>query len=109
MPAKSSFTRSVPPLHEIADIVQISQGDADKIKQYKFFLLSYLEDVRGTSDVHGFGVVSSRGGSKFSAGVREVHSCDVVGFHSYGVGTWMWFGKFSEERKEHSGERKEHS
>ncbi len=71
MPAKSSFTRSVPPLHEIADIVQISQGDADKIKQYKFFLLSYLEDVRGTSDVHGFGVVSSRGGGGGASSLQE--------------------------------------
>ena len=59
MPAKSTFTRCVPPLHEIADITQVSQGDAEKIKQYKMFLLSYLEDIRGTPDAHGCAVVSS--------------------------------------------------
>ena len=48
MPSNTSFMRSVPPLHEIADINQLSRGDPDKVWQYKEFLLAYLEEVRGS-------------------------------------------------------------
>ncbi|XP_053384249.1 transforming growth factor-beta receptor-associated protein 1-like [Mercenaria mercenaria] len=53
MPSSSSFQRSMPGLHEIADINQLARGDQNVISQYKTFLITYLEDIRGTKDSHG--------------------------------------------------------
>ncbi|CAH1787439.1 unnamed protein product [Owenia fusiformis] len=44
MPQRSSFTRSVPSLHDIADVRQLARNDATTIKTYKEFLMSYLEE-----------------------------------------------------------------
>jgi hypothetical protein len=46
LPADSDFTRSVPPLHEMADITQIAKSDPAKTQAFKDFLVSYLEDLR---------------------------------------------------------------
>lgn len=54
MPSTSSFQRSVPSLHEIADINQLSHGNQDAVMEYKHFLRNYLEDIRGTKDALGF-------------------------------------------------------
>ena len=48
IPASSNFVRSIPPLHEIADINQLARGDKVKVQEFKDFLLRYLEVVRGT-------------------------------------------------------------
>lgn len=48
IPASSDFVRSIPPLHEIADINQLARGDRVKVQEFKDFLLRYLEGVRGT-------------------------------------------------------------
>lgn len=54
MPSGSTFQRSMPALHEIADINQLSQGKQDVISEYKVFLIEFLEDIRETKDAHGF-------------------------------------------------------
>ncbi|XP_060603083.1 transforming growth factor-beta receptor-associated protein 1-like [Ruditapes philippinarum] len=53
MPSSSNYQRSMPALHEIADINQLARGDQNVISQYKTFLITYLEDIRGTKDSHG--------------------------------------------------------
>lgn len=53
MPSESGFQRSMPALHEIADVNQLARGDHNVISQYKTFLILYLEDIRGTKDSHG--------------------------------------------------------
>ena len=53
MPSNSNYQRSMPALHEIADINQLARGDQNVISQYKTFLIAYLEDIRGTKDSHG--------------------------------------------------------
>jgi AraC-like DNA-binding protein len=77
MPAKTTFTRTVPPLHEIADITQISQSNQEKIQQYKMFLLSYLEDMHGTSDAYGCALEIDTALLKLYA---ETNSGDLVSF-----------------------------
>ncbi|KAI0227374.1 Transforming growth factor-beta receptor-associated protein 1 [Lamellibrachia satsuma] len=48
IPGSSDFIRSIPPLHEIADINQLARGDQGKVQEFKDFLLRHLEGVRGT-------------------------------------------------------------
>ena len=38
----------MPPLHEIADVNQLTRGKEDLLKKYKKFLCSYLYDIKGT-------------------------------------------------------------
>lgn len=52
--SNSSFTRCAPPLHEIADINQLCRGNEDLIMQYKDFLCSYLEEIKGTKLAVGY-------------------------------------------------------
>lgn len=54
LPSNSSFTRCAPPLHEIADINQLCRGNEDLIMQYKDFLCSYLEEIKGTKLAVGY-------------------------------------------------------
>ncbi|KAM6178702.1 transforming growth factor-beta receptor-associated protein 1 [Rhynchocyon petersi] len=54
LPTSSSFTRSHPPLHEYADLNQLTQGDQEKIAQCKRFLMSYLNEVRSTEVANGY-------------------------------------------------------
>ncbi|XP_006736514.1 transforming growth factor-beta receptor-associated protein 1 [Leptonychotes weddellii] len=54
LPTSSSFTRSHPPLHEYADLNQLTQGDQDKMAKCKRFLMSYLNEVRSTEVANGY-------------------------------------------------------
>ncbi|XP_043926934.1 transforming growth factor-beta receptor-associated protein 1 [Protopterus annectens] len=54
MPSTSMFTRSHPPLHEYADLNQLTQGDQEKITKCKHFLMSYLNEVRSTDVANGY-------------------------------------------------------
>ncbi|KAH3886109.1 transforming growth factor-beta receptor-associated protein 1-like [Dreissena polymorpha] len=54
MPSTSNFQRSVPGLHEIADVNQLARGDKQVVEEYKNFLRRYLEDIRGTVNARGF-------------------------------------------------------
>ncbi|XP_006883903.1 PREDICTED: transforming growth factor-beta receptor-associated protein 1 [Elephantulus edwardii] len=54
LPTSSSFTRSHPPLHEYADLNQLTQGDQEKMAQCKRFLMSYLNEVRSTEVANGY-------------------------------------------------------
>ena len=45
-----NFTRSVPPLHDIADIHQLSKGDSEVVEKLQRFLIEYLEFIRGAGD-----------------------------------------------------------
>ena len=54
LPKSISFTRSVPPLHEIADINQLSRSDQTVKEAYRQFLQQFLEDIRGTNLTHGY-------------------------------------------------------
>lgn len=54
LPTSSSFTRSHPPLHEYADLNQLTQGDQEKVAKCKRFLMSYLDEVRGTEAVRSY-------------------------------------------------------
>ncbi|XP_032981018.1 transforming growth factor-beta receptor-associated protein 1 [Rhinolophus ferrumequinum] len=53
LPTCSSFTRSHPPLHEYADLNQLTQGDQEKVAKCKRFLMSYLNEVRSTEVANG--------------------------------------------------------
>ena len=68
MPSGTSFHRSVPALHEFADINQLSKGNDSVKMQYKDFLRNYLEDIRGTKDGHGFKQVNIKVLGNFSKG-----------------------------------------
>ena len=46
LPADADFNRSVPPLHEMADVTQITRNDAGKINAVTAFLVEYLESYR---------------------------------------------------------------
>ena len=46
LPADADFNRSVPPLHEMADVTQITRNDADKMAAVTQFLVEYLEAFR---------------------------------------------------------------
>uniref|UniRef100_A0A8C9KAP7 Transforming growth factor beta receptor associated protein 1 n=1 Tax=Panthera tigris altaica TaxID=74533 RepID=A0A8C9KAP7_PANTA len=54
LPTSSSFTRSHPPLHEYADLNQLTQGDQEKMAKCKRFLMSYLNEVRSTEVANGY-------------------------------------------------------
>uniref|UniRef100_A0A8D1GH03 Transforming growth factor beta receptor associated protein 1 n=1 Tax=Sus scrofa TaxID=9823 RepID=A0A8D1GH03_PIG len=54
LPTSSSFTRSHPPLHEYADLNQLTQGDQEKVTRCKRFLMSYLNEVRSTEMANGY-------------------------------------------------------
>ncbi|KAL4225569.1 transforming growth factor [Mactra antiquata] len=54
MPTSSSYQRCMPSLHDIADINQLSHSDQNIVGEYKLFLISFLESIRGTKDAHGF-------------------------------------------------------
>ncbi|XP_064600183.1 transforming growth factor-beta receptor-associated protein 1-like [Liolophura sinensis] len=54
LPSSSNFARAVPPLHDIADLNQLTKGDIEVMKEYKYFLRSYLEEIRGTREGMGF-------------------------------------------------------
>ncbi|XP_060043593.1 transforming growth factor-beta receptor-associated protein 1 isoform X2 [Erinaceus europaeus] len=54
LPTSSSFTRSHPPLHEYADLNQLTQGDQEKMGKCKRFLMSYLNEVRSTEVANGY-------------------------------------------------------
>ncbi|XP_023617844.1 transforming growth factor-beta receptor-associated protein 1 isoform X3 [Myotis lucifugus] len=54
LPTSSSFTRSHPPLHEYADLNQLTQGDQEKAAKCKRFLMTYLEEVRSSEVVHSY-------------------------------------------------------
>ncbi|XP_036118450.1 transforming growth factor-beta receptor-associated protein 1 [Molossus molossus] len=54
LPTSSSFTRSHPPLHEYADLNQLTQGDQEKVAKCKHFLMSYLNEVRSTEVANGY-------------------------------------------------------
>ncbi|XP_015284066.1 PREDICTED: transforming growth factor-beta receptor-associated protein 1 [Gekko japonicus] len=54
LPASSSFIRSHPPLHEYADLNQLTQGDQEKMAKCKQFLMSYLNEVRSTDVANGY-------------------------------------------------------
>lgn len=57
MPSNSSFTRAIPPLHDIADVNQLSRGDSVRLRQYKKFLTDYLNLVNGRQQQVGCQVV----------------------------------------------------
>nr|CAD7446145.1 unnamed protein product [Timema bartmani] len=46
LPSSSNFVRAVPPLHEIADVIQLFASDEIKIKGAKRFLQQFLEYIR---------------------------------------------------------------
>ncbi|XP_063219763.1 transforming growth factor-beta receptor-associated protein 1-like isoform X2 [Bacillus rossius redtenbacheri] len=52
LPASTSFVRSVPPLHTIADVNQLFGGDQLKLKEAKMFLQNFLENARDTNLAH---------------------------------------------------------
>lgn len=54
LPTSSSFIRSHPPLHEYADLNQLTQGDQEKMIKCKQFLMSYLNEVRSTEVANGY-------------------------------------------------------
>uniref|UniRef100_A0A803VAX4 Transforming growth factor beta receptor associated protein 1 n=1 Tax=Ficedula albicollis TaxID=59894 RepID=A0A803VAX4_FICAL len=54
LPTSSSFIRSHPPLHEYADLNQLTQGDQEKMAKCKRFLMSYLNEVRSTEVANGY-------------------------------------------------------
>ncbi|KAM6386233.1 transforming growth factor-beta receptor-associated protein 1 isoform 1-T4 [Alca torda] len=54
LPTSSSFIRSHPPLHEYADLNQLTQGDQEKMTKCKRFLMSYLNEVRSTEVANGY-------------------------------------------------------
>ena len=51
--------KSVPPLHEIPDITALTKPQPDNLLYYKQFLMSYLEEIRGTRDCEGIELVST--------------------------------------------------
>ncbi|KAK7098537.1 transforming growth factor-beta receptor-associated protein 1-like [Littorina saxatilis] len=54
LPSNCNFTRSVPALHEIADVTQLVKGDNSLLADFKYFLRTYLEEIRGTKAAYGF-------------------------------------------------------
>ncbi|XP_053163353.1 transforming growth factor-beta receptor-associated protein 1 isoform X1 [Hemicordylus capensis] len=54
LPTSSSFMRTHPPLHEYADLNQLTQGDQEKVAKCKRFLMSYLSEVRSMDVANGY-------------------------------------------------------
>lgn len=52
LPSVSSFTRAMPPLHDIADITQLCKNQTDMLTQYKLFLMNFLEEEKNASSAH---------------------------------------------------------
>ena len=52
MPPSSTFVRTIPPLHSIADVSHLFRGDAEKLSEAKLFLRHFLEDLHETSLEH---------------------------------------------------------
>uniref|UniRef100_A0A8C5N0V7 Transforming growth factor beta receptor associated protein 1 n=1 Tax=Leptobrachium leishanense TaxID=445787 RepID=A0A8C5N0V7_9ANUR len=53
LPSSSSFIRMHPPLHEYADLNQLTRGDQEKVTKCKNFLMSYLSEIRSTEVANG--------------------------------------------------------
>ena len=51
LPKSSTFTKSIPPLHDLADVSMLTRGDAEKVVQFKEFLLRYLETCKSNETV----------------------------------------------------------
>ncbi|ELU08757.1 hypothetical protein CAPTEDRAFT_183936 [Capitella teleta] len=49
LPPTCPFTRQIPPLHDMADIVQVAQKDHSKICIFQEFLLEYLKEIDASS------------------------------------------------------------
>ncbi|XP_053563641.1 transforming growth factor-beta receptor-associated protein 1 [Bombina bombina] len=54
LPSTSAFIRTHPPLHEYADLNQLTRGDQEKVAKCKSFLMSYLSEIRSTEVANGF-------------------------------------------------------
>ncbi|XP_033638658.1 transforming growth factor-beta receptor-associated protein 1-like [Asterias rubens] len=54
LPSTSNFNRSVPLLHQFADISSIVRGSKEKLQDCKTFLSSYLDSIRGGDLSLGF-------------------------------------------------------
>ncbi|XP_063314706.1 transforming growth factor-beta receptor-associated protein 1 [Pelobates fuscus] len=54
LPSTSSFIRTHPPLHEYADLNQLTRGDQEKVVKCKRFLMSYLSEIRSTEVANGY-------------------------------------------------------
>ncbi|XP_018418950.1 PREDICTED: transforming growth factor-beta receptor-associated protein 1 [Nanorana parkeri] len=54
MPSSSGFIRAHPPLHEYADLNQLTRGDQEKVSKCKRFLMSYLSEIRSTEVANGY-------------------------------------------------------
>ncbi|XP_076056469.1 transforming growth factor-beta receptor-associated protein 1-like isoform X2 [Oratosquilla oratoria] len=50
MPSKANFIRTQPPLHNMADIIQATHGDQEKLSQAKQFLFNYLMFLRSSGE-----------------------------------------------------------
>ncbi len=59
MPAGTSFMRAHPPLHEIGDVRMLAKGKEENLREYKHFLVAFLQDISGTKLAHGFQKVGS--------------------------------------------------
>jgi hypothetical protein len=49
MPPSSTFVRTIPPLHSIADVSHLFHGDDGKLGEAKQFLRRFLEELHETS------------------------------------------------------------
>ncbi|KAM4796789.1 transforming growth factor-beta receptor-associated protein 1 [Rhinophrynus dorsalis] len=54
LPSSSAFIRAHPPLHEYADLNQLTRGDQEKMTKCKRFLMSYLSEIRSTEVANGY-------------------------------------------------------
>jgi len=52
MPPSSTFVRTIPPLHSIADVSHLFHGDEGKLSEAKQFLRHFLEELHETSLQH---------------------------------------------------------
>ena len=51
LPRSSTFLKTIPPLHELADVSMLARGDAEKVVQFKEFVAQYLEKCKSTITV----------------------------------------------------------
>ncbi|XP_063809484.1 transforming growth factor-beta receptor-associated protein 1 [Pseudophryne corroboree] len=54
LPSSSAFIRAHPPLHEYADLNQLTRGDQEKVAKCKRFLMTYLSEIRCTEVANGY-------------------------------------------------------
>lgn len=52
MPPSSTFVRTIPPLHSIADVSHLFHGDEGKLSEAKQFLRHFLEELHEISLQH---------------------------------------------------------